>query len=323
MSSASANASARLILVRCWPPSCSSAPARRRPFPRRSSTAPKFPDFIAPGGPAGDGRQPGGGEPRRAAGRFCRPATCRTAEREFASALKAPPAFYPAETVARLPRARAQGRRRRRCRTSIARSSSTRSTTTRRRSSDAATALLALEPRSRRARRVRGGARRRSVADRARAPRRGAAGSATSSRASAAAREAARGRPARRGGAGLHDARSPARPTARFCIASWPASSGRRATPTPRSSTSARRPRSIPSDAGSLAQIGELLEARGDFDGAREGVRRRARRIEPSADAREASSRTCARKTALARPAGGVPRHRPGARRSRAAIWRR
>ena len=76
-----------------------------------------------------------------------------------------------------------------------------------------------------------------------------------------------------------------------------------------------------PGDARSLVQIGEILEGRGDFDGAAKAYGD-ALAIEPNADveARIASTRARGRARAAA---GGVPRHRSGAadhaRRSRGA----
>ena len=116
-------------------------------------------------------------------------------------------------------------------------------------------------------------------------------------------------------------ARSPARPTARSCIASSPPSSGSKGQ-TDDALEHFRKAVSLdPADATSLVQIGEILDARGDFEGAakayadalatRAGRRRRAR-----------GSRRCA----PARRWRGCPRsiaRSIGARRSRAAIWPR
>jgi tetratricopeptide (TPR) repeat protein len=96
MRSAPANASARLkklllsalVLLSACAPKVVSTPV---------VTAPKFPEFIRPAVPAAMADGPAAAAASRGWA-FLQSGDFRTAEREFASALKAQPAFYPAET---------------------------------------------------------------------------------------------------------------------------------------------------------------------------------------------------------------------------------
>ena len=233
----------------------------------RSSTAPKFPEFIAPAVPAALAGTPRPPASRSRGWRSCRPAISKNAEREFAAALKTTPAFYPAETGARLRRAGAQGSRRPRCRISIARSSASGATSSA--LVGRGQALLALDREADALVGVRSGAGRRSVA-RPTSARRVEVLQFRGARAGPGARAR------RRRAAGRLDeaARAYATRDRQLARQRVPVSraGGRRAAagrrPTRRSSTSARPSALDPSDARSLVQIGELLEARGDFDGA-------------------------------------------------------
>ncbi len=116
--------------------------------------------------------------------------------------------------------------------------------------------------------------------------------------------------------------RSRARRTARSCIASSRPSSVSAARPMPRSSISAGPSRSIRPTRKSLQQIGEILESRGRSRAGGEGVCATRWPIEPNADVErrlDASSRA----DGAGAPAGRVPRDRGGDARSRAAISRR
>ena len=62
-------------------------------------TAPKFPEFIAPAVPAALAGSARGGDQRSRGWAFLQAGDLKNAEREFAAALKAAPAFYPAETA--------------------------------------------------------------------------------------------------------------------------------------------------------------------------------------------------------------------------------
>ena len=278
-----------------------------------------FPTSSMPPVPAGARRHAGGRGTTTAAGASCRPATCETAEREFAAALR---------------RRRRSIRPRRRSATS-----SWRARTPRRRCTHFDRALERQSGLRVGARRPGPGARWRSTATTKRSPRsrrrspldpsltdlprrvevlrfRGAR-----ARARARARRR-RGRTARRGGAGVSRPRSPSSPDSAFLyreLAGVERQQGD-ADAALEHFRKARR-RSIRPTPASLAQIGELLEARGDFDGALEGVRRRARdRAERGG--RGAARRRCARASSWrgCRPSTARSTQR---RRSRAAISRR
>ena len=248
---------------------------------------------------------------------FLQAGDLKNAEREFAAALKAAPASIRPRSASATSSSRARMQKAALAHFDRALERQAADASGARRARRGA---LALEPRSRRARRLRGGRRRRSRADRDRAPRRGAEvprGRAAARRARAAAAR----RPARRGDQRVHSARSRARRTARFCIASWRASNARRATPTAalahfRTAARSRSDRRGLSDRDRRDPRGARRFRRG-----RAGVHRRAgARAERRASRRSStpfahgpSSRGCP-------PSTGRSTRR---RRSRAAIWRR
>lgn len=95
MRCASATASARLTNLLLALVLASACAPKTAPAP--VVTAPKFPDFMRPVVPAAMANGPAAASASRGWS-FLQAGDFRTAEREFAAALKATPAFYPAET---------------------------------------------------------------------------------------------------------------------------------------------------------------------------------------------------------------------------------
>ena len=95
MRSASANASAKLTTLLLVVALASACAPKTAPTP--VVTAPKFPDFMRPVVPPAMANGPAAASASRGWA-FLQAGDFRTAEREFAAALKTTPAFYPAET---------------------------------------------------------------------------------------------------------------------------------------------------------------------------------------------------------------------------------
>ena len=298
--------SAKLISIQCGRTvlssraSCWSSACAPKIVPSPVVTAPKFPEFIAPPIPAALGRQPAAAQPDVArlgvsAGQEIfgsRRARVRRGAEGAAVVLSG-------GNVARLPRARAQRSRKRRCRTSITPLELNASTAMSRRLSAGGRRLLAIEPRIGRARRVRGRARRGSLADGRWRDESKSSSSATSSRVwRGRARPRRPDAPTKRSQAYTRGDRQFARQR-RFCIASSPASSGRRATATAALEHFRKAAALDPGDAESLAQIGEIARGRWRLRRRGQGLRRLAGdRAERRRGA--SGSRTFARRTALA-----------------------
>lgn len=96
MRSASARASARLTRL-CLATVLFASACTPKTVPAPVVTAPKFPEFMQPAVPAAMADSPAAASASRG-WRFFQAGDFRTAEREFNAALKTLPAFYPAET---------------------------------------------------------------------------------------------------------------------------------------------------------------------------------------------------------------------------------